>query len=307
MALEDLRVVVAVAEQGSFVGAARATRVPTSTVSRAVARFEDAVGVRLFTRTSRHVAVTDEGERLLARAAPLLDELDGVLDHAQSDASAVSGRLRVTAPIASGAGPIAAALQAFAAAHPQVTVELSLSNSVIDLVEEGFDLAFRGGPVAGADLIAKKLWSVEFVLAAAPAFVRRELGRRRTLDRRQLERLPAVATRPGETWRFLRADGVVTELRAPARFVVNDPRVAVESAQRGLGLVRAPRDTVDAAGLTVLTPDPELGALEGRDLYAVQPSRRLVPRRVRLAIEWVARSASLEPPPPAATARPTRR
>jgi len=290
VSIEDLRVVVAVANHGSFVAAARRTRVPTSTVSRAVARFEDAVGVRLFQRNSRTVRLTHEGATLLERAAPLLDELDEVVLNMSDDRAAVAGRLRVTAPTVSGSAQIAASLLSFAEAYPRVNIELSLSNAVADLIEEGVDIAFRAGPVQGVDLIAKRIWSVPFALGASRAYVQRELGRKKVLDRATLESLPAVVGRTGLPWRFRRADGGVTEIHPCARFCVNDLRIAVDAAQRGLGIVRAPRDVIAAAGLVALVPASGVGQPEDREMYAVYPSRRLVPKRVTLAIDWVARA-----------------
>jgi len=289
MSLDDLRVVIAVANHGSFIAAAQRTHVPTSTVSRAVARFEEEVGVRLFQRTSRRVSLTHEGAVLLERAAPLLDELGEVVDRLSDDSARVAGRLRVTAPVVSGAGRIGATLLSFAEAYPKVAVELSLTNAVVDIIEDGIDLAFRAGPVEGADLIVQRIWSVPFALAASRSFVQREIPRRKALDASALESLPAIVTHPGRPWRFRREDGSSCEIHPHARFCVNDPRVAIEAAQRGLGLVRAQRDVLAAAGLVALELARDVGEPESRDLYAVYPSRRLVPKRVALAVEWVAR------------------
>jgi LysR family transcriptional regulator, transcriptional activator AphB len=291
LSLEDLRVVVAVARHGSFVEAARRTRVPSSTVSRAVARFEAAAGVRLFQRTSRRMSLTDEGARLIEQASPLLDELGQVVDNLTGDAGVLSGRLRVTAPVVSGGGEVGAALIAFAEAHPRVIVELHLTNAVVDLVTDGFDLAFRAGPIVqGADLVAKRVASAPYAIGASPAFVRREIGRARRLSRADLEAVPAILARPGATWRFQRADGTRTEVRPRGHFCVTDPRVAIGAAVRGLGMVRAPREWIVAAALRVLEPSADVGVPEPRDLFAVYPSRHLVPKRVAAAVAWVERA-----------------
>src|SRR5438552_17516002 len=109
------------------------------------------------------------------RAAPLLDVLGDSMDNRADRSGEPTGRLRVTAPIVTGAGWIASALLSFAEAHPKVTIDLSLSNAVVDLVEEGFDLAFRGGPVEGTDLIARRIWSATYAIGASRAFVERHL------------------------------------------------------------------------------------------------------------------------------------
>jgi DNA-binding transcriptional LysR family regulator len=139
----DVQLFVAVARQASFVKASRRTGVPTSTLSRAVARLEKSLGVRLLHRTSRRVSPTHEGERLLARASPLMDELREVLGDVTDREEEPAGRLRVTAPVVTGSERIGRALIAYAAAHPCISMDLCLTNSVLNLVEEGFDLAFR--------------------------------------------------------------------------------------------------------------------------------------------------------------------
>jgi len=297
MSLEDLRVVMAVARHGSFVAAARGTRVPTSTVSRAVARFEAAARVRLFQRTSRHVSLTDEGSRLLERAAPLLDALEDVIANVSDDSSVVAGRLRVTAPVVSGAREIGAALLGYAEAHPHVVLELSLTNAVVDLIADAIDLAFRAGPVVtGADLVARRIHSVPFAIGASRAFVRRELRGRRAIDLAALESVSAVVAAPGTTWRFRRTEGSTVEVRPRGRLFVNDPRVALDAARRGMGLIRAPRDWISDAELVVLEPTDAVGVPEPRDLFAVYPSRHFVPKRVSLAVAWVERELGARSP-----------
>jgi LysR family transcriptional regulator, transcriptional activator AphB len=285
--LTDVQLFVAVAKQQSFVGASRKTGVPTSTVSRAVARLEEALGQRLLHRTSRKVVATQEGAWLLERALPLVDELRGLLEDVQERNDEPSGRLRVTAPVMTGAERIGPALIAFAAAHPQLELELRLTNAVLNLRDEGIDLAFRAGPVTDLDVVARKLWSAPFALAASPAFVKKRLGGRKRLSAAKLAELPAVVTQSGAVWRFLGEGGKPAVLVPQPHFSANDPRVAVAAAKAGLGVVRAPRELIDREGQGLVLLECELGELEGRDMFAVYPSRRLLPARVKAAIEWV--------------------
>ncbi|MDF2692642.1 MAG: transcriptional regulator, LysR family [Labilithrix sp.] len=247
--------------------------------------------MRLFDRTSRRVTVTQEGRRLLERAGPVADELAEILGDVAEREHTPSGRLRVTAPLISGAGAIGRALLDFAAHHPRVSLELSLSNSVVDLVEEGFDLGFRSGPINDPSLVVRRLWTLPSTLAASPGFVRRELRGRRLLTRDAMLRVPAVTTTAGP-WRFRRADGTSDDITPNERLRVNDPRVAVDAAKLDLGVIRAMSDALVGTDLVTLTC--EIGALEPRDLYAVFPSRRLMPMRVRMAIDWVAAKANPE-------------
>jgi DNA-binding transcriptional LysR family regulator len=287
IALDDLRLFVAVAQSSSFVEAARRTGVPTSTVSRRVAQLEEALGARLLQRTSRRVGLTHEGERLLERAGPLLEELASVLDRSADREDEPSGRLRVTAPVMTGTQRIAPALFSFAARHPRLTVELKLTNAVVSLVEEGFDLAFRMGPIQDAELVARRMWSVPFAFAASPGFVLQALGGRTQLDRDALGSVPAVVTQPGGVWRLLRKDGSVEEIRPNVRISVNDPRMTVAAAVQGLGVVCAPFDAIEQQGEALVQLSVKARTVEPRELFAVYPSRRLLPTRVRLALDWV--------------------
>jgi DNA-binding transcriptional LysR family regulator len=287
MPADDVQLFVMVARHSSFVEAARRTGIPTSTVSRRVARLEEVLGVRLLQRTSRRVGLTQEGARLLERAAPLVEELASVVDAAADRTEEPSGRLRVTAPVMTGAQRIAPALFSFAARYPRITLELTLTNAMLPLVEEGIDLAFRAGPIRDAELVARHLWSVPFALAAAPRLVRERLKGRTRLDRATLESLPAVFSRLGGSWRLLRRDGTAEEVRPRERLTVNDPRLAIMAAVEGLGVVCAPADAVEQQGRALVPLTVEGRTVEARDLYAVYPSRRLLPTRVRLALDWV--------------------
>ncbi|RYZ01497.1 MAG: LysR family transcriptional regulator [Myxococcales bacterium] len=287
--LSDVQLFVAVARAASFVGASRKTGVPTSTVSRAIARLEESLGKRLLHRTSRRVSLTQEGAWLLERTASLMEELDVAVADLRARETVPSGTLRVTAPLMTGAEHIAPALLSFAAAHPRVRLQLELTNAVLALREEGLDLAFRAGPVVEADVIARKLWEAPFALAASPAFVKKALGGRSRVSAEQLAELPAVVARPGATWKLRGADGTVSELQPRERVAVSDPRVAVAAAQAGLGVVRAPLALVRRKGSGLVRLQCELGEPEPRALFVVYPSRRLLPLRVRAAIDWVAK------------------
>lgn len=287
MATDDVRLFVTVARHASFVEAARRLGIPTSTVSRRVAKLEESLGVRLLQRTSRRVGLTQEGARLLERAAPLVEELASVLDAAADRTEEPSGRLRVTAPVLTGSQRVAPALFSFAARYPRITLELTLTNAMLPLVEEGIDLAFRVGPIRDAELVARHMWASPFALAAAPRFVRERLKGRTRLERDVLASLPAVFSRLGGSWRLLRRDGTVDEVRPQERFTVNDPRVAIAAAVEGLGVVCAPEDALEQHGKALVPLTVEGRTVEPRDIFAVYPSRRMLPSRVRLALDWV--------------------
>jgi DNA-binding transcriptional LysR family regulator len=285
-ALDDISVFVAVARQASFVAASRRLGLPTSSVSRAVARLEEALGRLLLRRSSRRVALTDEGAQLLAQAGPLVDGLQEALAATTETEGEPAGLIRVTAPAFTGATRVAAALASFARRHPRVTIELDASNAVRDLVEDGFDLGVRVGPVGGADLVARRLWKGHFGLFATREFLRRAVGKRGVVTREVIEAGPCVVMRSSLVWRFRDAQDRLVEVTPRACFAVNDPRAAVEVARQGVGLVLAPLDAA-AVAPELVGVAADLGAPEPLDLFLVYPTKRLLSRRVRLAIDWL--------------------
>lgn len=286
MKLEDLEFFLCVAEKLHFGQAARQLRVPASTLSRRIAALEDALGQRLLQRTSRKVGLTSEGVRLSARASRLMSELRGVLSSSAADEEP-AGKLRVTAPLLTGAEQIGPALFEFAARYPRVELELHLTNAVVDLVEEGFDLAFRAGPVTHAELVARRLWRAPYMLAASASFVRDALRGVTHVSRATLAEQAFILTRARGEVKLARRSGAADTLRPASRVVVNDPRMAVLAAAAGLGIVCAPRETVARHGDGLIELRVRGREVVPRELYAVYPSRRLLPARVRLALDWV--------------------
>lgn len=277
--LDDLRLFVALAAGKSFAAAAARTGTTPSTLSRRIAELEDAMGKRLVQRTTRHFALTSDGERLLARTRDPLLSLAQAIDEPEDDQP--SGRLRVTAMLATGAELIAPLLMEFAKKYPLVSVELNLTNAVLPLIEEGIDIAFRSAPITDGDLIARRVASWPFALAAAPSMAKAKMK----LD--ELNDVPAVLTRPNSSWKLVAKNGKTREIRPTARFVANDPRVALAAAAAGLGVVAAPRDRISDYGKRLVTISVPGHELAPRELYAVSPSRKLVPARVRLALAFV--------------------
>lgn len=150
------------------------------------------------------------------------------------------------------------------------------------MAKEGYDLAFRAGPVADEDLVVRPLWTSPQVLAASRSFVQGHLGGAGTMTRSQLERVPAIVSGTSG-WRF-----ASSTIAPSVRVQVNDPRVAILAAAAGLGLLRTSRAAAQASGLVLLATG--LGDPLPMSLYAVYPAGRFLPSRVRLAIDWVRRA-----------------
>lgn len=286
-ALDDLAVFVSVARHASFAAASRRLHIPTSSVSRAVARLEEELGIQLLRRTSRDVALSDEGRQLLEDASPHLEGLEKALTVTADRRRRPSGVVRVTAPAYTGSTRIARALAAFALEHPEISVELDATNVVRDLLHDGFDFAVRVGSLTSADFVTRRLWQGQYGLFAARAFVKKALAGQRVVTRETLERGPCVVLRPAARWYFRGPEGNSIEIIPQASFSVSDPRGTADVARRGIGIALLPLDLLagDARGLVRLRSD--FGEPELVDLHVVYPTRRLLPQRVRLAIEWL--------------------
>jgi len=285
--IDDVAVFVAVAQHASFVAASRETGVTTSSVSRAVARLEDALATRLLQRSSRKVALTEAGRQLLLHAAPHVAGLGEALAIAADRHPEPTGTVRVTAPAYTGSTRVADALARFALAHPSIRIELDATNTIRDLVDDGYDLAIRVGANVDPSFVARRVFHGAFGLFATPGFVKRARKPREPIGRDVLERAPCVVSRTSARWTFRdAATGAVTEIAPCVHFAVNDPRAAVAVAARGVGFVVAPLEAAAAEPRLVRVSSP-LGEPASLELYLVYPSRRLLPVRVRLAIDWL--------------------
>jgi DNA-binding transcriptional LysR family regulator len=291
--LDDLSLFVCVAQHQSFAAASRRLAVPTSSVSRAVARLEDELGVQLLRRSSRSVALTEEGRQLLDRTALHLEGLEEALASTAERRPRASGVVRVTAPAYTGSTRIARSLGAFTLAHPEIIIELDATNIIRDLLQEGFDFGVRVGSHTSPDFVARRLWQGQYGLFAAQSFVNGALSGKQQISRETLEREPCVALRRSACWRFRGLSGDLLEVSPHVAFTVNDPRGTAEVARQGVGIALLPLDSVanDSHGLVRLRTD--FGEPEPVELYVVYPTRRLLPLRVRLAIDWLAKEGKV--------------
>ena len=181
MDLNDIVVFTKVVETKSFTGAAEQLGLPKSTVSRKLAQLEERLGVRLVQRTTRKLALTDLGEAYYERASRIVADLAAAEQVVMDMQATPRGRLRVTAPIDLSALYLGRIIADFNVANPEVYVELDGTDRVVDLIEEGFDVGIRFGPLPESTLIAKKLGESRMIRLASPAYLKKH-GRPRTID-----------------------------------------------------------------------------------------------------------------------------
>ncbi|KTT74754.1 LysR family transcriptional regulator [Sphingomonas endophytica] len=284
--LEAWAIFAAVAEQRSFSGAADAIGLSKATVSKAVSRLETHLGVSLFHRTSRRLALTEAGRPLADHAARIVAEAHAAEEAARVGASVPSGRVRLAAPMSFGVKNVAPIVADFLVAHPQVEIELHLSDARVDIVAEGFDVALRIADLPDSSLRARRLCSVTTHLVAAPAYLARhgipthpaQLGEHRLLG----------YTNVTGPWRFRGRDGAEVSVRAQGPLAANSGEALVPALEAGLGVARLPGFIVGeslAAGRLVAilhdwTPAP-IG------LHLLTPPSALRPARVDALITFL--------------------
>lgn len=196
-----------VAEEGSFAGAARAMGVSVATVSRGVTRLEQRIGARLFNRTSRQLALTDFGLSLAERATRIYSEAEEVENAARELSSHPRGLIRMSVPLSFGLRSIAPILPEFFRRYPEVSIDLHLSDSVVDLVGDGFDAGLRIASLPPPSLFAVRLCPVTTVVVASPSYFARHgrPSRPRDLDGKHC--LGFAYRRGQDVWRFSNAQG----------------------------------------------------------------------------------------------------
>jgi DNA-binding transcriptional LysR family regulator len=287
--LAGIGVLSAVVESGSFIGAAEAVGLTPSGVSRAVARLEARVGVRLFDRTPRAVTLTDEGRRFHARVTPLLAGLEDAASEAAGTVSSVRGNLRVNLDPWIARLVLAPALPRFLEKHPALSVELVVRDTLGELVAQGFDAAVRFGEPEPSGLVARKLLETRILTCAAPSYLARHGTPEHPRDLERHECLmfrDPVTARPFD-WEFRRGAEVVA-IKACGRLVVNDLATKLALCAGGNGIAQTielgSAPMFASGALVQVLPD---WADERFPLYAYYLSRHLPPAKVRAFVDFV--------------------
>lgn len=275
------------AKRGGFAAAARELGTAPSTLAKAVARLEARLGVRLFHRTTRQVALTADGERLFQRCQRVLAELEELHNEAAGTRAEPSGTLRIDMPIVYGRRVVMPVLARLVEQHPAVSLDARLSDSYVDLVKDGIDVAIRVGALQDSSLVARRFGSQTLKLVASAPYLERH-GTPKTLrdlaaHRHVLFRLPSTGRdRPQQF--SVRKRMVSMQPERGERF--NDGETMVQAAEMGLGLTQVPNYMVDdqlADGRLVEV----LAAYRPpvMPIHAVMPAHRQVPARVRALLD----------------------
>lgn len=279
MAWEGLDEVVAIADSGSFVRGAARLGVSTSHISRVVARLEERVGARLFHRTTRKVALTETGTAFVERCRHLIQEREDLLSQA-SGSSEPQGELRITCSTALGERFVAPIVRRFTEAHPRLSVNLDLTNRVVDVIAEGYDIGIRTRHVTDTRLVGRHIASRPIEVCASPDYLA-AAGSPQCVDDLK-DHACLVGT--SRTWHFLER-GVPKLFTPRGRWRCNSGAAVLDAAIAGMGICQLPefyvRPHIDAGRLIQL-----LASVRGEPerIWVVYPQRRqLLPKIRQLA------------------------
>jgi DNA-binding transcriptional LysR family regulator len=293
---KELTTFVEVAQRGSLSAAAREEGITPAMVGRRVDQLEERLGVKLFKRSTRKVTLTPEGATFYEDCHRVLEDMRAAEDALTIGAKNAAGRLIVTAPTAFGRKHIAPHLPAFIAEHPNLAITLHVSERMVDLKNERFDLAIRIADLKSVDLVAVKLARNHRVVCAAPAYLKRA-GKPRTLADLAHHNCLVTSTEDGiaDSWHF-QDKGRPVHVKVNGNLQCNDGEVLTRWAIAGEGLaLRSAWEVSEEIKRGRLAPVLDEYAVPGNNIYAVFPERRLLPAKVRFFIEHL-KKAFGDPP-----------
>jgi DNA-binding transcriptional LysR family regulator len=284
----EMQIFLAVAQGGSFAAAAQALRLTPSAVSRAIARLEARLGAQLVSRTTRALALTAEGEVYRARVAGLVAEIDEVERGFGRTDEAPRGPLRINASVPFGTQCLLPILPRFQALHPEVTLNLALSDTLVDLVEERADIAIRIGPLRDTGLKAKKLGRSTMAVVASPAYLAERGEPRHPRDLASHTCLQFSFRRSVDSWPFA-IDGAVVQRPVDGAFLGNSGEVVRLMATAGGGIARLGRFHVagDLASGRLTEILPAFNPGDHEDIHALYVGHQRLASRIRAFLDFL--------------------
>lgn len=284
---------VTAAEQGSFTAAARKLGTSASTVTKMIGRLEDDLGVRLFNRTTRRLALTEQGQALFERAQRILADLDETEGLLREATSAITGTVRIVVPFLFGRRTLIPALPVFFERYPDVQVQIHFSDRPVDLIEQGFDVGVHTGELSDSIAIRRQLTRGPQITAASPAYLEKHGTPKVPED---LHEHNCMHGRFGPDWTFRSPQGGRQRIRVAGNLSIYNGDALREAAVQGLGIVHstwwALRHDLEQGTLKQVLPDY---VVEGAAVSVVYPAGRHLPARVRAVIDFLVEITAQKP------------
>lgn len=289
--LDAMHAFVTVADLRGFAPAARKLKLSPPAVTRLIAALEERLGVRLLQRTTRSVTLTDAGSRYLERVRRILADVEEAEGAAENERSKPSGRLVVSAPSGFGRLHVSSAVSAYLKRYPEVSAELRLEDRMINLVEDGVDLAVRIGVLADSTLVARHVGEMRRIVVASPAYLGRHGEPKTPAEIADYQTIQFSATAASGEWRFVEGASEFL-LDVTPRFSSNSADAAIQYAEQGGGLTRVlayqAADGIRRGALKIVLQEFEAPALP---IHIVYPTSRLLSAKVRAFIDLVTETA----------------
>ncbi|GAB7541145.1 LysR family transcriptional regulator [Cupriavidus sp. 8B] len=277
--LTAMQIFVKAVETGSFSAAADALQTSPQLVGKHVQMLEQHLGVRLLRRTTRRHSLTEIGKTFYERARIILAEVEAAESLVAETRATPRGRLKINAPVTFGIHALTPRLTDYLTAHPEVTVDLTLTNRMVDLIDEGYDAVFRVGELADSGLMARTLRPYQLVLCAAPTYLTNCPALNHPMDLQQHQCLGFSHTSLRTHWDFCSPDGRIT-VPVTGRLMADSGEALRMAAVAGQGILLQPLELVEAdlaaSRLVRLLPDYEPPTRPVHILYA--PDRRMTPK-----------------------------
>ena len=288
--IEAMAIFAKVVETRGVAAAALDLGLSAPTVSKALARLEKRLGSRLVNRTSRRFALTDAGQMLADRAARLLADAEAAQNEMLAQSSTPRGVVRLAVPMSFGIREVAPILPAFLRRYTEVSVDLHLSDALVDVVGDGFDIALRIGEPADSSLLSRRLGAVPGVIAAAPSYLDRYGRPAHPAELAQHACFAYAYQRTRGTWHFRNAAGEHVTVRPSGRLRVNNGDAVLPAMIEGLGIGGLPafiaRDALDNGRLVQILPEWESGL---SNLHLLTPPAGPRPARVQVLVDFLVR------------------
>ena len=290
----DMETFLAAASGGSFAAAAKILRLTPSAVSRSVARLETRLGVMLMQRTTRSLTLTPEGQSYRDRISALLAEVDTVEQTLGRAPTSPRGPLRINAAVPFGVHYLLPILPRFTEAYPQVVVDLSLSDAVVDLIEERADVAIRVGPLRDTSLRAKKLGHSRMVTVASPDYLARHGTPADPADLIRHKCLRFSFRRSIDSWPF-RIGGRIVQRPVEGAFFGNSGEIVRQMAVAGGGIARVGyfHAAADLAAGRLVEVLRDFSAGDGEDIHALYDGHQRLALRIRAFLDFLDRELVL--------------
>jgi DNA-binding transcriptional LysR family regulator len=285
--IDAMQAFIAVADLGGFAPAARKLGLSPSGVTRLIAALEEHLGARLLQRTTRSVALTDAGARYLERARRILADVEEAEASVQDERTRPSGRLVVSAPVGFGRLHVSPVMSEYLKRYAEVSGDLRLADRIINLVEDGVDLAVRIGHLADSSLVARHVGEMRRIVVASPGYLKAH-GEPKTPEAiLSHQTIQFGGTAAPADWRFVRDDKEIRIMPSP-RLTTNSSEAGIQYAVRGGGLTRVlayqAADAIKAGRLKILLAKFEPPPLP---IHIVYPTSRLLSAKVRTFIDLV--------------------